>query len=67
LRNTGIEQWYRALASTIPDPRLIKKGIYRAAVSQRLRTTVIEDRKHRACGQHYENVVFQYVEVGIGV
>jgi hypothetical protein len=25
-----------------PDPRLIKKGIYRAAVSQRLRNTALE-------------------------
>jgi hypothetical protein len=30
---------YRALASIIPGPRLIEKRIYRAAVSQRLRTT----------------------------
>jgi hypothetical protein len=32
---------YWALASIIPGPRLIEKRIYRAAVSQRLRTTAI--------------------------
>jgi hypothetical protein len=34
---------YRALASVISGPRLIEKRIYRAAVSQRLRTSAIED------------------------
>jgi hypothetical protein len=34
--------WYGALASNIPGSRLIEKRIYRAAASQRLRTTGVD-------------------------
>jgi hypothetical protein len=38
---------YRALASIIPGPRLVRKRIYRAAVSQSLRTTVLDYRRRQ--------------------
>jgi len=38
-----------------PGPRLIKKRIYRAAVSQRLRNTVLEHAKINAIGQNVSN------------
>jgi len=40
---------YLAVNMLGPDPRLIKKIIYRAAVSQRLRNTGLRRRNAAAC------------------
>ena len=39
-------EWYLRVNLLGPGPRLIKKRIYRAAVSQRLRNNALEDPKY---------------------